>query len=110
MTSQDYFKSVLISADPSARKYKTASRDTAYTVWSVSEFDENAADDDVDEDLLTIYVDRFSKCDNDPIPVKLCAAFKHGGIPFEHVVYYDATTDYIHHSFKCTVLCGKEEI
>lgn len=108
MKPLDWIKSVLVEVDPQIKKYSAASHTGEYTVWTPGAFSSNDADDMADEDVITVYVDRFTRNDKDPIPEKLARTFAREGISFEHVPIYE-NEGYIHHSFTCSLVCGHNQ-
>lgn len=108
MNPKDWIKSVLLSVDPDIREWYQATDVPEYTVWRTTVYDTNDADDTTDEDVLTVYVDRFTRDPDDAFPAALKKALAREYIPYTHNATREDDTGYIHHIFKLTVTTGKD--
>lgn len=99
----DEFKTLLLSADPKATKWKGAGTGN-YTVWRPFEFPKLMADGLPASTVTRIQVDRFTKIDDDPVATEIETVLSvNDDIAFEHLADFEEDTGYIHHIFNCEV-------
>lgn len=99
----DEFKAALLAIDPGLDKY-TSAKTGNYTIWAPGNLAEGLdSDDEREEDDQRVYVDRFTKSDNDAVAAAIKTMLRNSRIPFEYVHIYEQDTGYIHHSFTCIV-------
>lgn len=98
----DGIKAVLLQADPDITKYDGNGGEN-YTTWTPGGIDREMSDDEGDDQVQRVYVDRFTKIDKDPIAQAIEDKLNTAGIPFEYEQDYEPDTKYIHHIFTCYV-------
>lgn len=101
MTLTD-FRDILLSADPKVTKRWGIGKGN-YTVCTPGRIDRTLSDDIGEDKTQIVYVDRFTKLDNDPIVEKIWNALENAFIPFEYEQDTEIDTRYIHHIFTCYV-------
>ena len=102
MTLTD-FKTLLLTCDPAVSKF-TGPGTGNYTVWVPgTRTDGLMSDDQSEEDDTRVYVDRFTKVDNDTVAALLKTKLDESFIPYEYEQMFETDTGYIHHSFTCIV-------
>jgi len=99
----DEFVDLILTADPTLTKW-TGSGTGNYTVWKPGSFVEGLdSDDEREEDDQRVYIDRFTKLDNDQIAQSIISVLRTNHIPFEYVQDIELDTGYKHHAFTCIV-------
>jgi len=107
MINLDVFRDLLLEADPNITKYDGGGTEN-YTTWTPGGIDRGLADDEDDDQVQRVYVDRFTKKDKDPIVDAIWDKLNAARIPFEYERDYEPDTGYIHHIFTCYVAGTKE--
>ena len=97
------FVALLKMVDPTISKNKGNGHEN-YTVWTIGKPAEKLMSDDQEEDRVNrIYVDRFTKDAEDRIPSALESALDAAFISYDAVQDYEEDTKYHHHSYTCYV-------
>lgn len=97
------FVNLLKTVDSSITKNKGNGQEN-YSTWSIGAPAERYMSDDQAEDTVQrVYVDRYTKDAEDQMPGQLCAMLDENFISFEQVYIYEEDTQYHHHSFTCYV-------
>jgi len=94
------FRNILLTADPAATKYDGNGAEN-YTTWTPGGISREMSDDGDDDLVQRVYVDRYTKLDNDAIVGAIWSALESAGIPFEYERDYENDTKYHHHIFTC---------
>jgi hypothetical protein len=102
------FRDILLAADPEITK-RFGNGKGNYSVWTPGRIDRSMSDSSDEEKVQRIYVERFTKLDEDPIVKALWNALESAEIPFEYEQDTEADTKYIHHTFTCYVQVDWEE-
>lgn len=100
--SEDEFGTLLLGADPDITKYSGDGQSNR-TVWFPGTIMPNNSDDQRDDYVQRIYIDRYTKIEADPIVAGLMKILDESFISYEYVTDYEQDTGYIHHSFTCYV-------
>lgn len=96
------FKAIVLRADPKSTKRFGAGKGN-YTVWTPGAIDRVMSDDENDEKVQRIYVDRYTKIDDDPIVQAIWDELEKAFISFEYEQDTETDTKIIHHIFTCFV-------
>lgn len=97
------FVNLLKSIDPNISKNK-GNGEANYTTWRVGAPQSKIMSDDQSEDeVKRVYVDRFTKTDADTIPEQISSALDDNFIPFDLVIDDDPEKNDHHFSFTCYV-------
>ena len=97
----DHIKSLLASADPAVSRYDSAEKGEAYTTWrETGDLPDTAGNRHMGG--VAFQVDRFTKIEDDATAEAIKQALENDDrIAYEHIVYYEPDTGYIHHVFDC---------
>ncbi|HCA29168.1 MAG TPA: hypothetical protein DEP23_06215 [Ruminococcaceae bacterium] len=96
------FRDILLEADGNITKRFGAGTGN-YTVWTPGGIDRVMSDDTGDENVQRVYVDRYTKLDNDPVVQAIWNALEGAFISFEYEQDTENDTKYIHHTFTCYI-------
>ncbi len=97
------FETLLKTADSSITKRK-GKGNINYTTWSPGVYNNSVmSDDEPDETFVRVYVDRFTKTENDTVAESIANVLSGAFIPFDREEITEPETGYIHHSFTCLV-------
>lgn len=96
------FKDILLKADPQLTKYLGTGKGD-YTVWTPGSIDRSMSDNCDEDKIQRVYVDRYTKIDDDPVVQAIWDELEKTFIPFEYDIDYEVDTKYIHHIFTCYV-------
>lgn len=96
------FRDILLTADPQITK-RFGNGKGNYTVWTPGGIDRSLSDDIGDEKVQRVYVDRFTKLDDDPVVNKIWDVLESAFVSFEYDQDTETDTKYIHHTFTCYV-------
>ena len=100
----DEFAALLITADPSATKWKGAGTGN-YTVWRPYETGGLIADGMIVESRIKIQLDRYTKSDVDPVVTAIAEVLAgDDDISFKYFTEFEQDTGYIHHIWDCEVV------
>lgn len=103
MVDLEWFKELLLTVDPNIKKYSGPGTGE-YTTWQPGGVEDALMADDHEEDVVQrVYIDRYTKQDNDPIAKRIYKLLDDHEIPFIHDMDYEDETKYIHHIFTCYV-------
>lgn len=102
MKDLSHFRNLILSVDGEITKYDGNGKEN-YTIWTPGGITGSLSDDTEEDIIQMVYVDRYTKIDNDPIVTDLFHLFNDNYIPYEYEVDYEKETGYIHHIFSCRV-------
>ncbi len=102
MTLND-FKTELVAADPTAKRYKNALRPN-YTVWHEYDTNNLRGDDRIVDSIPKVQIDRFTKIEDDPIVAAITEMLNDNDIAFSGpLTVAETESGYIHHIWTCEV-------
>lgn len=100
----DNFRDLLITADPTATKWKGAGTGN-YTVYHPYEIGGLRADGRIVESKLKVQVDRYTRLSTDATVDAITAALDSSDdIAFRHFTEFEQDTGYIRHIWDCEVV------
>jgi len=97
------FVTLLKTVDSSITKNKGNGEEN-YSTWSIgAPAGKHMSDDQAEDTIQRVYVDRYTKDAEDLIPGQLIDVLDENFISFEQISDYEQDTKYHHHSFTCYV-------
>ena len=96
------FITLIKTVDPLITKNQ-GNGEVNYTTWSTGSAQNLMSDNQAEDSVQRIYVDRFTLDGDEEFPKLMNELLDNNFISFEDIHDYDETTKYYHHSFTCYV-------
>lgn len=102
--TQEQLKQLILTIDPTAKKYYWNSSGENYTLWTPHHYGTQMSDDRSDDTTVQVTIDRYTKNDKDTVIFQIQSELEERNVTTGDVMKsVEEETDYIHFILECFV-------